>query len=872
MRICPNCGRENGDDQDFCVCGEYLRWEPTQHIEALKPAGGEPAVGSPALPDAGPVPAPIDPNVTLPPATPAVAAAGRPAVAGVGAPGVASRATPGPGQPPSGAATLVLRLPDKEESATGPVSVPVTPGTRATIIALIRNESGIVDNYDVRVVGLPDGWWTTAPPTVYLVPYGTSGHYEQEVQVQVHPPRSPDAHAKPWPFEVVAYSRAYQIQVAGARAEAHIEPYQEVTSAVAPDRASGRLKARFKLTVRNRANAPTEVRLHAEDADGECQFRFAEPTVRIEPGLGVEAPVTVIPPKQIWIGRPKDRPVRISAIPVGQEQPPPARPVTYRQRPWLPWWLAVAVPIAALIAAAVILLLPKQTVVPNLNHAKSVFAAQKLVLAAGLKLSPQVGQMTAPGAPVGSVVAQIPAAGKKVKRGSQVSIQVAVGSGKVTVPSVTGVTPVTADTQLRAAGLVLGAVSPQPPDPNGQIASQIPAAKQQVAPGTPVAVFLQPAAAASATSQSGTTGGQAGKSGASAPKAVVLPIISGNPMAAAQHLSQLGFVPTSVPQFATAAPGALVSTDPPAGTSVPAGGKVKLIVSAGWPLLAYDNGSTIFLADRPGTKATALPAGGQHQDEASWSPDGTSLVYVQGPADAGQLMAVAAGKQGARATALTAATSNDHHPVFAPIASPKLLTYIDDSGGGSKLCFGIVGPNPLAPACTSHPGWSLGRQISWSKDGTKILVLGIKNGTHGSVFGLIQFTTNLPFSPQASLWGQGRVVTDISHPGQGVAAAAFSPDGTQVALVSNIGTAGFYAFVAPATDFKLAPPAKALGVRACQVAWRPDGKALALVQADSACSATLGNIVEVNPSSPTTFSSIATQAENPSWQPRSLGG
>ena len=46
-------------------------------------------------------------------------------------------------------------------------------------------------------------------------------------------------------------------------------PYQDVAAKLAPDRASGRLKARYKLTVRNRANAPTEVVLSAEDTDGE---------------------------------------------------------------------------------------------------------------------------------------------------------------------------------------------------------------------------------------------------------------------------------------------------------------------------------------------------------------------------------------------------------------------------------------------------------------------------------------------------------------------------------------------------------------------------------------------------------------------------
>ena len=95
----------------------------------------------------------------------------------------------------------------------------------------------------------------------------------------------------------------------------NIEPYQDVVGKVAPDRAAGRLKARFVLTLRNRANAPAEVLLEAVDAEGECEFRFAQPSVTIDPGRGIEAPFTVFPPKQVWIGRPKDRPIRVTATP-----------------------------------------------------------------------------------------------------------------------------------------------------------------------------------------------------------------------------------------------------------------------------------------------------------------------------------------------------------------------------------------------------------------------------------------------------------------------------------------------------------------------------------------------------------------------------
>jgi beta-lactam-binding protein with PASTA domain len=595
----------------------------------------------------------------------------------------------------------------------------------------------------------------------------------------------------------------------------------------------------------------------------------------IDPGRGVEAPFTVIPPRQIWIGRAKDRQIKVNATPAGEEQVQPPRPVTFRQRSWLPWWLAVVAPLVAAAAVVFLLLMPKQVVVPNLTQ-KSLADAQKLLFTAGLKLSPPIGQVSDPAAPPGSIVAQTPAAGKKVKRGSAVIISVALGPAKIQVPSVVGLPVATATQELSAAGLQIGMVSP--PNDSANIASQIPAAGMQVGRGMPVQVFLPPPPPGSqstttSTSRSATTtsGSATTTSGAGQPTA--LPVISGNPMVAAQRLSQLGFVPTSTAAFSTTAPGTLVGTNPPSGTPVPPGGKVQLIVSAGWPELSYDDGSTIYITGVPGTPATKLPASGQHLDEASWSPDGTSLVYVQGPASSGQLFSVQANKPGTPASALTGPTTNDHDPAFAPTTTQKLLAYVDDTGGGSKLCFGVVGPSPINPACTSHPGWTLGHEISWSPNGTKILVLGIKDGTNGSVFGLIEFVSNQPFSTQASLWGQGNVVTDTSHPGEGVIAGAFSPDTKQVALVSNIGTDGFYAFVAPPNDFKLAAPAKALGVRACQVAWRPDSQELAVTQGDSLCtSGTLGSIVGVNPSAPTTLRPIATQAENPAWQPLPLGG
>jgi beta-lactam-binding protein with PASTA domain len=860
MRTCPSCGRENTNDSDFCACGEYLRWEPTSFVEAVKPGAG-----------AAPAPAPADdPNATIAPThrarepmqpTPAAGTgAATPPPAGAGAAAAGSQAPPG-------VASLLLRLPEDEGAAEGPVQVRADPGGRVTILGLIRNQSSIVDNYDLAVSGLPDGWWTVTPATAYLVPYGAGGTYEQEVQIHLHPPRTPEAVARPWSLEVTASSRAYGGQVACAPATVTIGPYRDLATELRPERASGRLKARFALTVRNRANAPTDVLVGAEDADGECRFRFAEPSIAVAPGQAIEAPFTVFPPRQVWLGRPLERRIQVTATPAGSEQPQAPRTAVYRQRAWLPWWLAIVAPIVALLVVAVLLLAPKQTTVPNLTKAASVFAAQKLLNEAGLKLSPQVGQATKPGATPGAIVEQSPAAGKHVKKGSLVSVQVAAGSGKDTVPSVVGLTPVTAEQTLRTAGVALGAVSPQPVDPTGKIASQIPAANEAVPAGTPVAVFLAPAHASKAAGAAAAAGGAAAAAAAGKGATVTIPAVKGSPTAAAAQLSQLGLVPSTSERLSSSARGALVGSVPPAGTKVKSGTKVALLVSAGFADLSYDNGSSVQVVNgATGKPVVRVPPSTQGQEEAAWSIDGSHLVYRQGNG----LALLAAGKSGAQPVTLTGPNADAHDPAFAPTTKANILSYIEDHGSSSQLCFATVGPYALAPDCTGHPGWELGHQIAWAPDGSSLLTFGVQAG-HPGTFGLIEFVSNVPFSTHASDWGHGTVVTDDSHLNQGAIAGAFSPNGKQLAVVANFGASGFHLYLAPAGEFALTH-AKSLPVDACQVSWRSDGQELAVTQADSPCQDPTGNIVTISPANPAVETVIATGAAHPAWQPVTLNG
>jgi beta-lactam-binding protein with PASTA domain len=911
VRICRSCGRENPDESDFCSCGEYLRWEPTNFLpsvaasdadaaqangaaaaapaESAAPAAGgaaptPAAAPRPAAPAGGHPMSPqdLDPNITLGPEMI------RPAGGGAG-PGGAG----GAGSPPPGAAALSLRLPGDDGADGGQVTVSVAPGARATILGLIRNQSDVVDNFDLSVRGLPDGWWTIAPATAYLVPYGSGGTYEQEVQIHLHPPRTPQAQARPWSFEVVAVSRAYGGEVAAAAGSVTIDPYTELGTELRPERASGRLKARYVLTVYNKANARAEVDLAAADTDGECDFRFAEPRIALEPGNGMECPFTVFPPKQKWIGRAVDRQFQLTATPVGTEGPVPPRMGTYRQRPWLPWWMSFVGPLLAAAVVVVIMLLPKQTVVPNLKGQPSAFAAQKVLNKIGLKLGKTTSRVDPKQKP-GSVVDQSPSAGGKAKKGTVVDVIVVTGTGKATVPAIVGLPLGVAQQKLIEAGLALGTVQPQPANPNGKITSQLPFAGTPVADGFAVNVFqaapvaagastkAKAAAAAAAAAGGGAAAAAAAAAGNASAKSlaataaqagtgpVAIPKLPTDPTQAAQALVNAGLTPQPVKQLSTAPFGKVAGTVPAEGSKVPKGAKVALIISNGSPQLAFDNGTSVSVIDpTTGKVAAQVPAGVGAQIEPAWSLNGQHLVYEQ----SGQLVMVEPGVKGSVPAILTHPPqgTTDRNPAFAPTEAAIVVAYIQGVGNNAhQLCFVSATKFSQSNTCTNVPGFALGGQVSWSPDGSTILVLGTRN-KGGANFGLLSFSSSVPFSGQASNWGQPTLQTNASVGGQGIFAGAISPDGKKMALVAGSINSGFNLFIVKPNDFSPTQQDE-LPVTACQISWRSDSQELAVMQPNGLCTPTAtGKILGVDPSNPGAPKLLTPLGAHPAYQPV-LGG
>jgi serine/threonine-protein kinase len=144
------------------------------------------------------------------------------------------------------------------------------------------------------------------------------------------------------------------------------------------------------------------------------------------------------------------------------------------------------------LAVAVLVLLPRMrnVEVPKVVGMESAFVAEQQLVKHGLEFDPNQKTMVDEDAVPGSVLAQTPQAGEQLRKGSAVTVLIAVGSGEVTVPKVVGATLEDADSRLRQRQLTLGQVSPQNARLDAKIARQMPRAGEKVKAGTAVSVFL----------------------------------------------------------------------------------------------------------------------------------------------------------------------------------------------------------------------------------------------------------------------------------------------------------------------------------------------------------------------------------------------
>jgi serine/threonine-protein kinase len=172
---------------------------------------------------------------------------------------------------------------------------------------------------------------------------------------------------------------------------------------------------------------------------------------------------------------------------------------------------------------------------------------------------------------VGQVYKQDPAAGSDVQRGDTVTYWVSTGEPQSTAPDLTNLTQADAELALADAGLILGAVTTEPSTtvPAGSVIRQDPPAGEKVAKGSAVNIVVS----SGTPSPSPTT--------SSSPGEVAVPNVYGMQSAAAAAEFGAAGLEVSFKQKAGTGqePGTVVNIVPDAGTVVPAGSAVTLVIA-----------------------------------------------------------------------------------------------------------------------------------------------------------------------------------------------------------------------------------------------------------------------------------------------------
>jgi beta-lactam-binding protein with PASTA domain len=547
----------------------------------------------------------------------------------------------------------------------------------------------------------------------------------------------------------------------------------------------------------------------------------------------------------------------------------------FRQKPWIPRWVAFLLLFLIILAVLLFLLIPRTVAVPDIKG-KKVFGATKTLTEAQLTLDPVIKQKVAPNLPPGTIIDQTPAPGKKVKKQSQVHVITAIGTGNKSVPDVVGKTLTEANSIIEKKGLTVGAVNPQPPDPEGKVKSQIPAAGEVAKEGKPIQLFLETAADKKKAAGGGAAGGGGGGGGGGAK--VVIPAIGKDDLEAyAAKIAELQLTPIKQTSFSdTAEAGALFGTDPEGGTEVEVGSEVKLLVSAGFPQIAYDNDRDVVLVNgADGKKLETIAKSPRIEKEPAFTLSGSGLAFISAakpPPDQldspdGIIQLANRAKPDQAPVALTPQGEKWRVPSFAPTADANVLAAIkfgDEKKLDGDICLGAVTKDGYLPKCLDDGGLSMKRVIRWGPDGKSLFGFAIKEP---GVFGMVRYTTKTPYSPNADDWSKGKFVTDITQTDKGVIDLAFSPDGKRMAIVSNFGAAaaGFLLSFAPPGDFQLAKN-KPTPVEACKIAWRPDSLEVAVVQADD-CQDGVGDIARVDARNPSKTTILKAGGDSPAYQP-----
>jgi len=222
-------------------------------------------------------------------------------------------------------------------------------GQSLPVTVTVRNTSDVVDTYDLRLEGIPDGWFTLSEPSVSLFP-----GERQQVVVTFHPPRREDVVAGDYPVVFTATSQDNPAEVTSETLSLTIRPSGSFDLRLERPSAAGR-KGQYRLSIASLSDGALTLALRASDAAAALRIDLSQERVALEPYRERGIPFVVKPKKGRLVGEPERHAFVVEATPEMEDHDEALRQTQQvqgefvhkpllRQWPWapLPAWAKIA--------------------------------------------------------------------------------------------------------------------------------------------------------------------------------------------------------------------------------------------------------------------------------------------------------------------------------------------------------------------------------------------------------------------------------------------------------------------------------------------------------------------------------------------------
>ncbi len=160
-----------------------------------------------------------------------------------------------------------------------PERVTVTAGgDEVQVIAVIHNQTSVIDSYSLDIPELDPTWFTLPVRTVALFP-----NEQKTINIALRAPGNLDTLAGRYDYTLRARSAAVSNRISQANGVLFVALAEALTLRVKRDLIRGQ-EATFELTVLNRSKTPQDVVLSAGDPEGMLEYTFDPAGPQLAPG------------------------------------------------------------------------------------------------------------------------------------------------------------------------------------------------------------------------------------------------------------------------------------------------------------------------------------------------------------------------------------------------------------------------------------------------------------------------------------------------------------------------------------------------------------------------------------------------------------